>query len=82
MYLKSLDVEIAAYLRRENKTQEELAKEVGMSDVTFSRKRRGTEGREFTLSEISRVAKQIGLTTYDGIMADMAAELVGAGAVA
>ena len=77
MYLKSLDTAIAAHLREEHKTQAEFAKEMGMSDVTFSRKRRGTNGKEFTLSEVTRVAKAVGLTSLDGLMADIQQELVG-----
>ena len=76
MYLKSLDTAIAAHLREAHKTQAEFAKEMGMSDVTFSRKRRGTNGKEFTLGEVARVAKAVGLTSLDGVMADIEREIV------
>ncbi len=76
MYFESLDVAIAAYLRREHKTQEELAKSVGMATNTFSWKRRGVDGKEFSVAEIRRVAEVIGLTTFDGILADYKRELL------
>lgn len=75
MYFQSLDEQIAAYLRREHKTQDQLARELGMAPNTFSWKRRGAEGKEFSVSEVRRVAKKIGLTTFDGILADYAKAL-------
>lgn len=75
MYFKSLDEEIALYLHRTGKTQAQLAEEVGMAANTFSWKRRGERGKEFSLNEVKRVAKAIGLQSYDGIMADFKAAL-------
>ena len=75
MYFKSLDEEIALYLRRTGKTQAQLAEECGMADNTFSWKRRGVRGKEFSVGEVSRVAKVIGLTSFDGILADYEAAL-------
>lgn len=77
MYFKSLDEEIALYLHRTGKSQAQLAEEVGMSDNTFSWKRRGVRGKEFSFDEVTRVAKTIGLTSFDGIMADFEAALAG-----
>ncbi len=77
MYFASLDEAITLYLRRTNTTQEQLAKDCDMSDVTFSRKRRGVYGKEFSINEVARVAKVIGLTSFDGIMADVQRELAG-----
>lgn len=56
----TLDAEIAAYLRREGMTQAELAEQMGMSENTFSWKRRGSMGREFSLSETARLAELMG----------------------
>jgi transcriptional regulator with XRE-family HTH domain len=75
MYFKSLDTEIAAYLRKEHMTQEELAKKLGMAPNTFSWKRRGVDGKEFSVAEVRRVAEEIGLSTFDGILADYAKAL-------
>ena len=60
MRYPNLDAEIAAYLRRTGKTQAELASEMGMSENTFSWKRRGCMKREFTLSEASKLAQLMG----------------------
>ncbi len=46
-----------------------------MAANTFSWKRRGERGKEFSLNEVKRVAKAIGLQSYDGIMADFKAAL-------
>lgn len=56
MKFPNLDAEIAAYLRREGITQAELAERMGMSENTFSWKRRGSMGREFSLGETARLA--------------------------
>lgn len=77
MYFASLDEAITLYLRRTGKTQKELAHDVGMAANTFSWKRRGERGREFTLDEVAHVAKTIGMTSLDGVMADIKRELVG-----
>lgn len=44
MKYPNLDAEIAAYLRREGMAQAELAERMGMSENTFSWKRRGSMG--------------------------------------
>lgn len=75
MYFKSLDEEITLYLRRTGKTQAQLAEECGMAENTFSWKRRGVRGKEFSLDEVRRVAKAIDLSTFDGILADCAEAL-------
>lgn len=60
MKFQNLDAEIAAYLRREEITQAELAKRLDMSENTFSWKRRGERGREFSLGETARLADLMG----------------------
>lgn len=60
MKFPNLDAEIAAYLRREGITQAELAERMGMSENTFSWKRRGSMGREFSLGETARLADLMG----------------------
>lgn len=75
MYFANLDEQITLYLRRTGRTQAQLAEECGMADNTFSWKRRGVRGKEFSIDEVRRVAKAIGLTTFDGILADYAAAL-------
>lgn len=75
MYFESLDNAIALYLRKSGKTQAQLAKEVGMAENTFSWKRRGANGKEFSLDEIRTVAKVIGLTSFDGLLSDFVSAL-------
>lgn len=60
MKYPNLDAEIAAYLRREGMTQAELAERMGMSENTFSWKRRGSMGREFSLGETTKLADLMG----------------------
>lgn len=60
MKYPNLDAEIAAYLRREGMTQAELAERMGMSENTFSWKRRGSMGREFSLGEATKLADLMG----------------------
>ena len=72
MYFENLDNEITLYLRKTGKTQAQLAEEVGMTDNTFSWKRRGVRGKEFTIGEVRRVADAIGLESFDGILDDFA----------
>lgn len=60
MKYPNLDAEIAAYLRREDMTQAELAERLGMSENTFSWKRRGSMGREFSLGETTKLADLMG----------------------
>lgn len=60
MKYPNLDAEIAAYLRREGITQADLAERLGMSENTFSWKRRGSMGREFSLGEAARLADLMG----------------------
>ena len=52
MYFESLDTAIAVYLRKEHKTQEELARDLGMAPNTFSWKRRGVDGKEFSVTGV------------------------------
>lgn len=75
MYFKSLDDEITLYLRRTGKTQAQLAEEVGMAENTFSWKRRGVRDKEFSLDEVVRVAKTIGMESIDGLLTDVRREL-------
>lgn len=77
MYFANLDEQIALYLHRTGKTQAQLADECGMADNTFSWKRRGVRGKEFSMDEVRRVAEVIGLTSFDCILADYAAALEG-----
>lgn len=72
MYFENLDKEITMYLRKTGKSQAQLADEVGMAVNTFSWKRRGVRGKEFTIDEVRRVADAIGLESFDGILADFA----------
>lgn len=60
MKFPNLDAEIAAYLRREGITQAELAERMGMAENTFSWKRRGSKGREFSLGEAAKLASLMG----------------------
>ena len=78
MYYKTLDDEIALYPHRTGKTQAQLAEEVGMASNTVSWKRRGERGKEFSLGEVVRVARAIGLTSIDGLLSDVRHELEGA----
>lgn len=57
MKFPNLDAEIAAYLRRTGMTQAELAERMGMSENTFSWKRRGVDGKEFSMSEAIELSK-------------------------
>lgn len=52
-YYQAIDEAIELYLRRKGMTQAELAAQMGMSEPTFSWKRRGV--RDFTLGEASRL---------------------------
>lgn len=63
MTFKTIDEAVAAYLRREGKTQAELAEELGMSENSLSWKRRGI--REFKLSEVTRLADICGFSLDD-----------------
>lgn len=60
MTFTGIDEAIAAYLRRNGKTQAELAKELGMSENTLSWKRR--EIREFKFSEVVKVTEITGFS--------------------
>lgn len=60
MKFPNLDAEIAAYLRRTGMTQAEMAERMGMSENTFSWKRRGSMGREFSLGEAASIADMTG----------------------
>lgn len=75
MYFKSLDNAITLYLRQSGKTQGQLAREVGMAENTFSWKRRGANGKEFSLDEIRTVAKVIGMTSFDDLLSDFVTAL-------
>ena len=71
MYYPALDEAIAAYLRREGKTQGQLAKELGMSENTLSWKRRGyRDGRpqDFTVGEVIRLREIIGAESIDALV--------------
>ena len=60
MKFPNLDAEISAYMRREHITQAEMAERMGMAENTFSWKRRGSMGREFSLGETARLADLMG----------------------
>ena len=60
MRFPNLDAEISAYLRRNGITQAEMAERMGMSENTFSWKRRGVKGREFSLGEAAAIARMTG----------------------
>ena len=60
MRFPNLDAEISAYLRREGITQAEMAERMGMSENTFSWKRRGVHDREFSMGEASAIADMTG----------------------
>lgn len=59
-FYPALDEAIAVYLRRTGMTQAEFAKELGMSEVTLSWKRRGVN--EWSMSEAVRVCNILGMT--------------------
>lgn len=59
-YHVQIDNAITVYLRRNSKTQAQMASELGMSENTFSWKRRGI--KEFTLSELLAVSRMCGMT--------------------
>lgn len=60
-YSPVLDEAVALYLHRQGMSQEEFAREtMGTSSNTFSWKRRGI--REFTVSELSRLADVLGMS--------------------
>lgn len=65
VYCKALDAAIAAYLRRNEMTQEELAAELGMSSVTLSWKRRGM--RDWRLSEAVKACDIVGITLDEAV---------------
>ena len=60
MKFPNLDAEIAAYLRRTGMTQAELAERMGMSENTFSWKRRGVDGKEFSMTEAVALSEMTG----------------------
>lgn len=65
-YMASLDEAIAAWLRRKNMSQSDFANKImEMSDVTFSKKRRGVS--EFTVSELAKVCGTVGISTEEAI---------------
>lgn len=59
-YSPFIDKEIAGYLRTQGITQAELASQLGMTENTFSWKRRGI--REFKWSEVCTLADLIGFS--------------------
>lgn len=69
MYYPELDVAIAAYLRREGMTQAQLAEKLGMSENTLSWKRRGVNGKEFSVSEAVKIAHICGVSLDETVMA-------------
>lgn len=65
MYFEALDDLIAEHLRKTGKTQEELAREMGMAPNTFSWKRNGKDGKEFKASELVTIADITGVDLAD-----------------
>lgn len=59
-YHAQIDNAITVYMRRNSMTQAQMADKLGMSENTFSWKRRGI--KEFTLSELLAVSSMCGLT--------------------
>lgn len=57
---KNIDVNIAAYLRRTNMNQGELAPLIGLSEPQFGRKRRGEY--PWKLAELLRISCALGMS--------------------
>lgn len=55
---QNIDDAVTVHLRREGQTQSELASQMELSEVQFSRKRRGDA--KWTLNEYVRLCKLIG----------------------
>lgn len=64
-YYPAIDEAIAAYLRRNNMNQAQLASEMGMAENTFSWKRRGV--RDWSLPEASRICAIVGIYLDEAI---------------
>lgn len=50
--IKNIDSHITVHMRTTGKTQEDVARELGMSSVQFSRKRRGVDNAVWRLDEV------------------------------
>ena len=59
-YHIAIDREITFFLRVNHMTQGQMAKKLGITELTFSRKRRGES--EFKTSELLQVAQMCGKT--------------------
>ena len=62
-YFPAIDDAITLYLKRHDMTQAQLASEMGMSENTFSWKRRGI--REWGFTEASKLCDILGMTIDD-----------------
>ena len=71
-YSPAIDEAIAAYLRRRNLTQAQLASEMGMAENTFSWKRRGV--RDWSLPEAARICTIVGICLDEAIAEVVALE--------
>ncbi len=65
IYYPAIDEAIAAYLRRNDMTQSQLAAKMGMAENTFSWKRRGV--REWSLTEAARICPMVGIRLEDAV---------------
>ncbi len=71
-YYPAIDEAIAAYLRRKNMTQAQLASEMDMAENTFSWKRRGV--RDWSLPEAARICSIVGICLDEAIAEVVALE--------
>ncbi len=66
-YYPGIDEAILLYLHSRSITQAKLAEEMGMSEPTFSWKRRGV--RDFTLGEAKKLCNILGIDLRDALIA-------------
>ena len=64
-YYPALDEAITLYLKRNNVTQAALASEMGMSENTFSWKRRGI--RDWSMTEAVELCDILGITLDEAV---------------
>lgn len=64
---QALDDEITLYLKRHSMTQSDLAKMMGMTENTFSWKRRGI--RDFSLTEAIALCNILNIELRDALIA-------------
>lgn len=73
IYSPLVDGKVAEYLRLNNMTQAQLAEQLGMTENSFSWKRRGI--REFKWSEIKQLADLIGFSLDEAAGRTMTEEI-------